>query len=95
MPEQLPKTGKANHQERQVGKDVEQVRDAGERAAELLGRFLLHAKPVIRLEAVKQIRPAAASMADDLTELAEKDPDPAVRSALEVLISEVGDKPDA
>ena len=69
--------------------------DAGERAAEILGRFLLHAKPEIRLEAVQQIRPAAAAMVDDLTELAEKDADPAVRSALEELISDVGDKPDA
>jgi len=69
--------------------------NAVERAVELLGRFLLHAKPEIRLEAVAQIRPAAASVADDLTELAEKDPDPAVRAALTELISEVGDKPDA
>ena len=69
--------------------------DAGERAAELLGRFLLHAKPEIRLEAVTQLRPVAASMADELTELAEKDPDPAVRSALTQLISETGSKPDA
>jgi hypothetical protein len=69
--------------------------DAGERAAELLGRFLLHAKPEIRLEAVTQMRPVAASMADELTELAEMDPDPAVRSALTKLICEAGSKPDA
>ncbi len=69
--------------------------DGAERAAELLARFLLHARPVIRMEVVTQIRPAAASMADDLSEAAEKETDPAVRSALEKLISDLGDKPDA
>jgi hypothetical protein len=68
---------------------------AGERAAEILARFLLHAKPEIRLEAVAQLRPAAESMREQLEELVEKDADPQVRAALQELISEVGDKPDA
>jgi hypothetical protein len=68
---------------------------AGERAGEILGRFLLHAKPEIRRAAVAQLKPAAASMVEELQELAEKDADPQVRSALRELISEVGDKPDA
>ena len=69
--------------------------NGAERAAELLARFLLHARPAIRLEVVTQIRPAAASMADELSQAAEKETDPAVRTALEKLISDLGDKPDA
>jgi hypothetical protein len=68
--------------------------EAGERAIEILGRFLRHANPEIRLEAVRRIRPGAASLARELAELAEKEADPTVREALSALVSEFGGPSD-
>jgi len=60
-----------------------------DRAAEILGRLLHHAATHIRLEALRQLRPAAAKMRDELSELVENDPDPKVRDAVKQLLSEI------
>lgn len=63
--------------------------EAGERAEEILGRILRHAASEIRLEALRQLRPAAPRIADDLRSLAESDPDPQVRAAVREVINEI------
>lgn len=68
---------------------------AGERAEEILGRMLKHATPDIRLEALRQLRPVARRMLDDLRALGESDPDPRVRAAVREVIEEIDDRPDA
>jgi hypothetical protein len=68
---------------------------AGERAEEILGRMLKHATPEIRLEALAQLRPAAARVADELRTLAESDPDPNVRAAVRELLDTIEEHPDA
>jgi hypothetical protein len=68
---------------------------AGERAEEILGRILRHATPQIRLEALRQLRPSAPRMKEELSSLAENDPDPSVRTAVRELIREIGAPPDA
>lgn len=65
---------------------------AGDRAEEILGRLLRHATSAIRLEALRQLRPVAGKMTDDLRALAENEPDPTVRLALRQAIgTEIGD----
>lgn len=54
---------------------------AGERAVEILTRQLKHARADIRLEALHQLAAAKAVPADMVSELAEEDPDRAVRQA--------------
>jgi len=68
---------------------------AGERAEEILGRVLRHAASEIRLEALRQLRPAARRITDELRSLAENDPDPKVREAVREVINEIGEQPDA
>jgi hypothetical protein len=68
---------------------------AGERAEEILGRILKHATPEIRLEALRQLRPVAKNIKDELQTLADGDPDPRVRQAVGEVINEIGDEPDA
>ena len=57
--------------------------------------MLKHAAPDIRLEALRQLRPVARGMADDLRSLGENDPDPRVRAAVREVIEEFDEKPDA
>lgn len=65
---------------------------AGERAAEILERVLKHATPEIRLEALRQLRPVAGRMTEQLQSLAESDPDPRVRGAARLTIGELEEK---
>jgi len=67
---------------------------AGERAAEILERELKHVTPEIRLEALKQLRPVAGRMTEQLQAVAENDPDPRVRGAARRTIQEQGDNRD-
>jgi len=62
---------------------------AGERAAEILGRVLRHARPEIRLEAVRQLHPVAGTMIEDLRSLADSEPDARVREALSRLFAKM------
>jgi hypothetical protein len=61
---------------------------AGERAEQILGRLLKHARPEIRLGALVQLKPAAVRITDDLRSLSESDPDPRVRNAAGELLDE-------
>jgi hypothetical protein len=62
---------------------------AGERAVEILGRFLRHASPHMRLEALEQLRPRLPEMGEELKQMADSDPDPRVRGRIRRLLSEV------
>jgi hypothetical protein len=63
-----------------------------DRAAEILVKLLRHAAPHIRLEALRQLRPAAARMREELGKLEESDPDPKVREAVKHLLSEIDEQ---
>jgi len=67
---------------------------AGERAAEILERLLKHATPEIRLEALRQLRPVAGRLSEQLQALAENDPDPRVRGATRRTLGELGENSD-
>lgn len=67
---------------------------AGDRAMEILERLLKHVTPEIRLEALRQLRPVAGRMTEQLQTVAENDPDPRVRGAARRTVAERGENRD-